>query len=187
MMKAIELLEEEHRLIEHVLDSLEIYAQALGRGEDRDRGLLKDYVAFIRGYADKIHHGKEEHILFAQVSQQGAPEKFAAELTAVHREHELARLLTDDLAALANRSELWSESDRDMVEEKAIEYITLLRKHILDEDDYVFPKSKECLPSDVMHLVGEAFQRFEDEHELERRELRRLAASLIDRSQITNC
>jgi hemerythrin-like domain-containing protein len=171
------LLMAEHRVIESVLDALAAYGAAAARGAELDRGRLGDFIAFIRGYADAIHHGKEESILFAAVRQRGAPGRLATLIAAMCRDHETARLLTGDLGGLARRA-TWSARDRADLARVANEYVSLLRRHIADEDMTAFPGLAAFLGPAGLRSVSAAFERFEREHAERRDGLRALAARL---------
>ncbi len=88
-MEPIGFLMTEHRLIERMIRLLD---QELGRITETRKvqtGLVEAAIDFIRTYADKTHHGKEEDILFREVSAKPlAPEhrKMMDELLADHDE-----------------------------------------------------------------------------------------------------
>jgi hemerythrin-like domain-containing protein len=69
--RAIEVLMGEHRLIEQALGSLETYAVEIRAGAPVLRDVIADYAAFLRGFADELHHGKEEDILFQRLIDRG--------------------------------------------------------------------------------------------------------------------
>ena len=78
MSKPIDVLMEEHRLIEQVLGSLESCAVAIDGGLAVERPLVKEYGDFFRGFADAYHHGKEEDILFQRMIERGFPTDIGA-------------------------------------------------------------------------------------------------------------
>ena len=63
-MKATELLMKEHEAIKDSLVVLNKICDKLQSGEQVDSSHLDQIVEFIRNFADKCHHGKEEDILF---------------------------------------------------------------------------------------------------------------------------
>lgn len=72
-MRAIDILMNEHRVIESVLVSLEAQANRLARGESVRPGFFLDAADFAAGFADKFHHQKEEGVLFPAMAQHGPP------------------------------------------------------------------------------------------------------------------
>lgn len=70
-MKPTELLMQEHRVIEQVLDCLEIMAQRANAGDKLDVESAKQAIDFFGNFADKCHHGKEEDCLFPLLEEKG--------------------------------------------------------------------------------------------------------------------
>ena len=56
----VELLEAEHRVIQKMVAAMSVLAERLDGGEDLDVSLLENIVEFLRTFADRCHHGKEE-------------------------------------------------------------------------------------------------------------------------------
>lgn len=127
----------EHRQIEALLDALEHYGESLERGDTPPLADLGELVSLLRSYADAHHHAKEEAILFramvaAGLSEDDGPVGFMLE------QHEEGRRLVSDLADLAEQS-TWSAAERASVTRLARDLAILLRAHIRDEDDVVYP------------------------------------------------
>jgi len=169
-MDPLALLVAEHRVIESALDALDDLAAAAARGSV-DLGRLASIVEFLRGYADAIHHGKEEKILFLAVERCRETAGLVQPLSALRRDHDTARLLTDDLAACAALREPVTAAGRARLQRTALDYTALLRRHIATEDGRVFPAIAAGLPAAAMAGVLSAFTRFEAEHEASRTEL----------------
>ena len=70
-MRPTEILMQEHRVIEQVLDCLETMAQRAEAGEGVDLESAKQAIDFFRNFADRCHHGKEEDCLFPLLEQKG--------------------------------------------------------------------------------------------------------------------
>lgn len=66
-MKPIGILMWEHRLIERVIGLFPEHVARIGRTGTVDTFFIENAVDFIRTYADRTHHGKEEDILFRQL------------------------------------------------------------------------------------------------------------------------
>ena len=66
-------LVQEHEVIERVLDSLEIEARAVASGKSVDRDYFSSAIAFVRQFADGVHHQKEEQILLPALGDAGMP------------------------------------------------------------------------------------------------------------------
>ena len=72
-MDAIEMLMTEHRTIERVLDGLVGFSGEVQRRGGTEKPELLRFVTFLREFADECHHGKEENILFATMTEHGFP------------------------------------------------------------------------------------------------------------------
>jgi hemerythrin-like domain-containing protein len=72
-MDAIDTLMNEHRTIERVIDALVAFAGDARRRRVTAREELSLFVGFLQQFADGIHHGKEEHVLFQALLDHGFP------------------------------------------------------------------------------------------------------------------
>lgn len=181
-MEATDLLMEEHRLIEKALDALEGWTVHLGRATDADeKAELARFVAFIRGFADAYHHGKEEDILFVAMGEHGFPRHVGPIAVMLH-EHDLGRSLVAVLDGLAKQSAEWSKDDLARIAQTAQEFSRLLRQHIRKEDQVLYPMADARLPEPVKAEMLRRFQAFEEQRTQsgEQRGLRDLGQALID-------
>ena len=69
----IEVLEAEHRVIQRVVAGMVVLVERLDGGQDLDVPLLENIVEFLRTFADRCHHGKEEAFLFPALIHRGVP------------------------------------------------------------------------------------------------------------------
>jgi len=162
-MKPTQVLSEEHRVIEVMLDCLErLTEQALEAGA-LDEEAARQAVDFIRNFADKCHHGKEEGKLFPALVAKGLPEN-SGPVAVMLREHEQGRTfvrgMNENIAAAAH-------GDRRALEsfaEHARGYINLLRAHIQKEDGVLFPLADEILTEAEQQSLLNNFDVIESEH-----------------------
>ena len=64
-----QMLEDEHRIIAKVVGAATVLADRLEAGQPVDLDTLQGVVEFMRTFADKCHHGKEEELLFPANAQ----------------------------------------------------------------------------------------------------------------------
>lgn len=90
-MKGIEVLVEERKLIKRMLLVVRKACVGVMKGDEINYEDFGKIIDFIRNYADKHHHGKEEKLLFNRmVSEIGGPaEKLVKHGMLV--EHDLGR------------------------------------------------------------------------------------------------
>ena len=172
----------EHRLIERALDALERWVTTLNPGsESDDKEELARFVAFIRGFADAYHHGKEEDILFVAMVDHGFPRQVGPIPVMLH-EHDLGRSLVSVLDGLAQQSTTWSEEDHGTLARTVREFSALLRQHIQKEDQILYPMADARLPEPVKEELFRRFQAFEEQQTSsgEQQRLRALGDALIE-------
>jgi hemerythrin-like domain-containing protein len=140
-------LVDEHRLIKRwialipdVLDQFDIESR-------EDRQLLLEGVDFIRSYADRFHHAKEEDILFRYFDETREI------LKAMLDDHEKGR---DHAGAVA---EAVGKKDRKGIVKHLTAYRDLLAQHIKKEDEILYPWMERELS---MKQVGELFSKFRE-------------------------
>lgn len=183
-MNPIEVLMNEHRLIESVLDSLEAYVDRLTPNASVEAADLGRFVQFIRAFADTCHHGKEEEILFATMVANGMPRESGPIAVMLH-EHEEGRQLVMTLAEFAAHSvdPGWSDADRRRIRQTARSYAELLRQHIQKEDGILYPIAVSRLDPATMADINRRFDEFEAERTGpgEHEKLHALAEELIAR------
>ena len=69
MMPAGPLMKE-HRVIERMIELLRKEAERIAEAREVDPTFIDTAVDFIRTYADRTHHGKEEDILFRELAKK---------------------------------------------------------------------------------------------------------------------
>ncbi len=182
MPKAIEIMLEEHRIIESVIGSLESFITWRHDDSQKDRETLADFSDFFQKYADESHHKKEEDRLFVAMTKHGFRNGNGALfqdgyglITAMLAEHKVSRSHIAKLAEIgAGKGPLTAE-ERDTAEKHARAYAALLRAHIQRENDILLPMAAKVIPPDLLDRLGDDFARMVEE---EGPEYRKMAARL---------
>lgn len=94
------ILRDQHRKILLIADILEAILSQDPESGGPDYEALEDCVRFIRLYADALHHGKEEELLFPELEAVGMPRDGGPIAVMLH-EHREGRAL---VAAMAHAS-----------------------------------------------------------------------------------
>jgi hemerythrin-like domain-containing protein len=160
-MDAIETLMREHRTIERVITALSAFAAETQQGGATDREELARFVAFIRRYADQLHHGKEEDILFRAMGEHGFPTE-GGPVAVMLAEHDRGRAFIQVLAEPVEGTEPWTDDERRLIANAAAGYAALLRAHIHKEDAILYPMAEQHLPQEALDDVSEACAAFDD-------------------------
>lgn len=160
-MKATEILSSEHRLIEQVLSALETAAWLFSQEETFRPGFFVDAAEFIRGFADGIHHRKEEDIFFKALVKNGTPQEGHAVEALLH-EHDLGREFTRRFLTAAKLVMAGDRTARAEVVYNARRYAALLRHHIEIEDKVIFPLADNLIPPDQHAVLLHNFEYADD-------------------------
>ena len=161
-MQATDILMQEHRVIERVLDALETAAVALERARPVRPAFFLEAADFIAGFADGCHHRKEEGVLFGAMIDSGAPRNGGA-IDMMLEEHEQGRALT---RAMRDGARRLGEGDLDaarVVVSNARRYVALLRDHIAKEDEMLFPMADEIITPQQLAAVLHGYQQIEQQ------------------------
>ena len=169
-MYGIEILVDEH---EHILDLISCIKQScyeILKGKEVDTDLFRGYIDFARNYADRLHHGKEELILFRiMVDELGA----VADKLINHGmliEHDYGRLY---LTKLDEALDEYDETQDDIVKldiiANAMGYGNHLTRHIEKENSVVYTFAERQLNSDLLNRVDDETKTFETEAESEKK------------------
>ncbi len=157
-MTPIDVLMEEHRIIERVLDVLERAAQNLSVDSGGSADFFLKAVDFIQGFADGCHHQKEEGVLFEVLVALGLS-KTAGPVAVMLAEHEQGRHLTQTLQEGARRLQAGESAAVSLVTEGALGYVALLRGHIRKEDCVLFPLANRIIPAEQRQQMVADFER----------------------------
>jgi hemerythrin-like domain-containing protein len=178
-VKATEILMQEHRLIEQVLDCLEEAACRLDDGEEIDAEFFIDAAEFVAGFADGSHHRKEEDILFVAMTAKDMPADSGPVAVMLH-EHEEGRRLTAAFRSAAEQMKTGDTSAAMDVIQNVLDYVNLLREHIIKEDNVLFPMADQLVTGDDMRVVSRKFEQAlaEDEASGEIKRYQELALKL---------
>jgi hemerythrin-like domain-containing protein len=156
-------LEDEHRVIEKVLDALEGEVTKVEEDGPVDHDFFLRTIAFVREFADGLHHQKEERLLFPKVTAAGVPEE-GGPVGVMLTEHEHARELVRQMEQFAEAAASGDETARIIITSAGRSYVALLRAHIQKEDGVLFPMAEEILPEDVKEELESGFGEAEQEH-----------------------
>jgi len=132
----------EHRLIE---DMLKVIERALVRVEQTkaiDPYFVDAAVDFIRVYADRTHHGKEEDILFRELKKKPLSSEDRQVMDKLIEDHIFSRNTTKTLVEFNKR---YREGEKDALGDVIRLLKTLVAfypKHIREEDQVFFPASR---------------------------------------------
>jgi hemerythrin-like domain-containing protein len=136
-MKPIGPLMWEHRLIEKMLAVAGREAEKIRESRKVDPVFIDSVVDFIRTYADRTHHGKEEDILFRDLANKKMSPDHARIVDELIEEHKHGRAAVKRLVEAKNRY-LAGEETLPEIAECLTELAEFYPCHIEKEDKHFF-------------------------------------------------
>ncbi len=128
----------EHRLIERMIALLKNELQRITSKTEVNSVFINNAVDFMRIYADRTHHGKEEDILFRELKKKKISKQHETMMNDLINDHMFARKTTGELVK-ANQDHLNGISDAiNIIIEKLAILTEFYPKHIEKEDKHFF-------------------------------------------------
>lgn len=132
----------EHRLIERMIKLLAQSSATIKAGGTVAFTTLDTYVDFIKTYADRTHHGKEEDILFRDLRNKPLNEADRRLMDELIAEHALGRKITGQLVAASDRYRRGNTEALAEIAECMTTLADFYPKHIAKEDVSFFPAAR---------------------------------------------
>jgi len=159
-MKPIGILMWEHRLIERVIGLFPEQITRIGQTERVDTAFIQTAVDFIRTYADRTHHGKEEDILFKQMEGKEMSPEHRKIMVDLINEHVYARNLVKKLVDANNRYILGEDTVEEIAQQ--LKYLAqFYPAHIKKEDTDFFHQSMDYFSKEELDEMMCEFQEFD--------------------------
>jgi hemerythrin-like domain-containing protein len=160
-MKPIGPLMVEHRLIERMVSLLDRQMEEATETSQVSTNLISTGVDFFRTYADKTHHGKEEDILFRELSQKWLSGEHKEMMELLIQEHIFAR---KSVGRLSDANHNYIEGDEQALEQIVYELGQLVKfypEHIEKEDRHFFIPIMDYFSQDEQQKMLEKFWEFD--------------------------
>ncbi|MDW7673628.1 MAG: hemerythrin domain-containing protein [Bacillota bacterium] len=162
-MDAIEILVAEHRPIKTVLKAIRKLCIGIVNGESVDHQLFTEIIDFVRGYADKYHHQKEEDHLFNIMTELADEPPNTGPITGMLVEHDLGRNYIRNLEKAIAAHKAGNEDARVDIIANAISYEQLLHGHIDKEDNVIYKMGTRIIPEDQLDQLTSLFNSIEED------------------------
>jgi hemerythrin-like domain-containing protein len=151
----------EHRLIERMISVIKDILAKIESKHSIDPVSVDIAVDFIRVYADRTHHGKEEDILFRELNNKPLTEEDRHIMTELIEEHVFARQTTKAVIQANNR---YRNGDKTPLADIAARLLTLTEfypKIIYNEDEVFFPSSRNYFTEEEDQAMIAEFREFD--------------------------
>lgn len=132
----------EHRLIERMLVIIQETLVHAVKTRKIDSLFVDTAVDFVRTYAERTHHGKEEDILFRELKKKGLSEADRRVMNELIEEHVFGRVTTKVLAEANIRYRNGDSSALEDIARCLQTFAEFYPKHIEKEEKVFFPASR---------------------------------------------
>jgi len=143
----MKMLVEEHVLIKRLVALIPAIVENLDAKSEEGRQIILDTVDFIRSYADKFHHAKEEEILFKYFDDS------LDILKVMYEDHTQGRGHVQAILEALDRK------DETTIAKHLTAYGVLLSQHIKKEDEILLPWLDRNLS---ISRIGKLFKEFKE-------------------------
>lgn len=152
-MESVDLMMQEHQYILRMLKIIRIACYKIYKHEQFEFTKFNQMIDFVRNYADKHHHSKEENIFFKEINQEipMAKEPIQGMLIDHNSGRYFIQSLEEALQRVANGDD---EANIDVIA-YAIAYTDLLTRHIDKEDKAIYIFGEKNLSEGSKKLVDE--------------------------------
>jgi hemerythrin-like domain-containing protein len=152
----------EHRLIERVIALIAGTLPSMRSAAGSVDPLWVDAVVdFVRFYADRTHHGKEEDIMFRQLESRRLSAADRQLMDDLVQDHQSARRTT---RAIVEANARYRTGDEAALNEMAVGFealVALYPGHIAREDKVFFPAARNYLTDEEDKRMLEEFWEFD--------------------------
>jgi hemerythrin-like domain-containing protein len=160
-MNAIDILKNEHRVIEQALRCLDGVADKWNLKSELATSSARKALDFLRHFADGSHHHKEELLLFPKLESRGVANE-GGPIGLLMSEHVTGRLLVQHMENAVNSYDQGNHDAGYYFVEASRRYVPLLKRHIAKEDTCLFEMANEVLRDQDQKELLAAFNQIED-------------------------
>jgi hemerythrin-like domain-containing protein len=151
----------EHRVIERMIALMRKEVERIQVEGDMDREFMATAVDFIRVYADRTHHGKEEDILFRELAAKDMNPRHKGMMRELTGEHRQARDMTRSLVAARDAFVAGDSEALGRIAGSMLSLAEFYPRHIAKEDVEFFPAAMEYFGSDEQESLVGLFRDFD--------------------------
>lgn len=145
MAESIDAWHAEHVNFARLLELLETEVSACHLGEALNYDLMRDIVEYLRSFADRVHHPRED-VAFTRLAAR-EPE-LQLVVNRLLQEHRVIALAGDELMNLLNEAAADIVTPRAALEAAAATYLVYYRHHVATEEREMLPRAAQLLTRD---------------------------------------
>lgn len=161
-MEFIETMVKEHENIRRMLKVIRKICYNLMTESNYDILDFYRIIDFVRNYADKHHHGKEEDVLFSTMNREIEKLAKSGAITGMYIEHDNGRLYMSNLEKALEEFKKGNDEARLDIIANSISYTDLLNRHIEKENTVMYKFAERMLKDTVKSEVDAECKKIEE-------------------------
>jgi hemerythrin-like domain-containing protein len=146
----------EHKAILIALAVIEQMVQRVQNNGEIDSKDIDEIIEFLKVFADKCHHGKEEDFLFPALEEAGVKNQNGPIGVMLEQHRQGREFIKQMKQSIENRV-----INNQAFINAASSYVNLLRNHIEKEDTFLFPMSDTKLSAPIQKKLLHDFENLE--------------------------
>lgn len=161
-MKPTEELMNDHAAISIVLSIMKKIASDIKSGNEFKASDVEKIIDFLKEFADKCHHHKEEKVLFPAMEDAGIS-RDNGPVGVMLYEHTIGREFIAAMTSSLNDFNSGNQQASNNLAEAMAQYVNLLQNHIMKENNILFPMADKVLDEGIQQEISREFEKIEDE------------------------
>ncbi|MBU3915059.1 hemerythrin domain-containing protein, partial [bacterium] len=157
-MTVLDTIKDEHRLIRHFIDNIEIANDFIQEGAQVPEEFFTLFHDFTKSFMDAFHHFKEEYVLFLKLAEKKGGE-IDPQIVSLRDQHERGR----NFVKLVKKSVpgyLKQEEAATAALSENLGYFVLLQKQHLNRENHVFiPMARKAFSDKELQSFAEEFKK----------------------------
>jgi hemerythrin-like domain-containing protein len=170
----------EHRLIERMISLMDEEIVRLEEEHTINPEFIDTAVDFIRSYADRCHHGKEEKILFRDLKEKILNDDDQRIMDELIQEHVWGRQTTGSLVEAKNHYLEGKEEAFITIIDLMKQLVEFYPKHIKKEDKHFFKNAMKYLTQKEKNAM------LDEEYEFDRNFIHQLYKDRVSQLESSN-
>jgi hemerythrin-like domain-containing protein len=152
----------EHRLIERAIKQMRMEIDQAKTRKRFDVGFIDSWIDFIRTYADQVHHGKEERILFHDLANRPLSPALKLMMEGLIEDHVRARKMVGELISARNSYAEGDTASFDRLIALGEELVDFYPPHIRKEDQEFFIPVMDYFTKEEKDEMIRRFREFDE-------------------------
>ena len=153
-MKAIEILVKEH---DSILRMIDVTQHLLSDKSTVNIDHVEQIIDFVKNFADKYHHLKEEDVLFMELEKHGMLRE-GGPVGVMLSEHDEGRNYIKLASKAVAEYKQGNTNALTDIESNLLNFCTLLTNHIAKENNILYPMAERMLPGIVLDTMSQDFE-----------------------------